>query len=245
MHSKNADRARPPLIFIHGAGGSLLTFHPELRRLQNETIYALDLPAHGESAGEGRTSVEAYADNVLDFMKSMDIDSAVVCGHSMGGAIALTLALKNPQTVRALALLGGGAKLRVAQSILDLLEDPAMFKSAVERINRACFSAAASPDLVALSQRNMERVAPSVLSGDFRACNLFDATTRLAEINCPTLILCGADDRMTPPKHSQYLKENLPDSQFHLLENCGHLLTLEQPQEVARLLKKFLEEIYE
>ncbi len=140
-------------------------------------------------------------------------------------------------------MFGSGAKLRAAQSILDSLANPATFQSAVAQINRACFGDGASAELVALSQKNMERVAPSVLYGDFLACDQFDARARLAQIQIPVLVLCGAQDRMTPPKYSQNLKENLPNAQFHLLKNCGHMLTLEQPREVSRLLKFFLDEL--
>jgi len=235
--------SRPPLILIHGAGGSFLSWHPHLRRLQNEIVYALDLPGHGESIGKGKSSIEEYADDIASFMDELQIHSAVIAGLSMGSGIALTLALNHPQKVKALALFGSGAKLRVAPAILKNIGSPETFTKAVEQINRACFSENAPNDLLALSQKHMLATGPSVLLQDFLACSQFDVTTQLAKIQCPTLILCGANDVMTPPKHSHHLKDNLANARLHILEKTGHMLTLEQPEIAANLLKHFLDEL--
>ena len=238
---KASSTSRPPLILIHGSGGSFLSWHPYLRRLEGEIVYTLDLPGHGDSKGEGRNSIEDYAWEIARFMEDVNIESAVIAGLSMGSGIALTMALKYPQKVRALALLGSGAKLRVAQTTLDTVGMTERFASAVEGINRACFSSYASDDLIALSKKGMLNTGPSVLLKDFLACNQFDVTDQLSKIHVPTLILCGDEDVMTPPKHSQYLKDHLPNAQLHILEKTGHMLTLEQPEVVAKSLKHFLD----
>lgn len=84
---------------------------------------------------------------------------------------------------------------------------------------------------------------PSILLDDYLACNQLDVTPHLDQIQIPTLILCGTEDVMTPPKHSQYLKDHLPNAQLYFLEKTGHMLTLEQPEIVAKLLKQFLDEL--
>lgn len=240
---KESNPNRPPLILIHGAGGSFLSFHPYLRRLQDETVYALDLPGHGQSQAEGRHSIEEYADDIASFMDNLHIESAIITGLSMGSGIALTLALKYPHKVAALVVMGGGAKLRVAQSTLDTIGNLATFEAAVESINRACFSSYASEELVALSKKSMLGTGPSILLDDYFACNQLDVTPHLDQIQIPTLILCGTEDVMTPPKHSQYLKDHLLNAQLYFLEKTGHMLTLEQPEIVAKLLKQFLDKL--
>ena len=240
---REIDPSRPPLILIHGAGGSFLSWHPYLRRLAGETVYAPDLPGHGESEGNGRHSIEEYADDIACFMEYVSIESAVIAGLSMGSGVALTLALRYPQKVWSLALLGSGAKLRVAQSTLNTIGNPESFAAAVENVNRACFSPYASQDLIALSKKSMLNTGPNILLGDYLACDQFDVTAQLAQIRIPTLILCGAEDMMTPPKHSQYLKDNIRNSQLHIIERSGHMVTLEQPDAVAKLLKQFLDEV--
>lgn len=240
---KEIDSSRPPLILIHGAGGSFLSFHPYLRRLTSERVYALDLPGHGESKGEGKNSIEEYAEDVYNFMHDMHIESAVVTGLSMGSGIALTLALRYPQSVKALILFGAGAKLRVAPFILEAIGKPETFSSTVHEVNRACFGPHAPQDLVALSEKSMLNAGPQILLGDYLACDHFDVTSKLGEIHIPALILCGADDAMTPPKYSHYLKDHLSNAQLHIIEKAGHMVTLEQPEVLVKLMKKFLDEL--
>ena len=241
--AEDAKPDRPPVILIHGAGGNHLTWPPQIRRLAGETIHALDLPGHGQSEGAGRQSIEAYADDVNSFMQSLNIRSAVLVGISMGSAIALTLALKYPKKVKALALLGGGAKMRVAQTVLETAGNPNTFESAVEAINTNCFSETAQQNLVQLSKQNMQKMRPPVLLGDFLACNEFNVIEQLEKINLPTLIICGVEDKMTPPKFSELLHAGIAKSTLHILDHAGHMVMLEQPDEVADLLKQFFDKL--
>jgi pimeloyl-ACP methyl ester carboxylesterase len=234
---------RPPVILLHGAGGIHLSWPPQIRRLAGEKVYAPNLPGHGKSEGAGRQSIDEYADDVLAFMKELKIDAAVIVGHSMGSAVALTLALKYPKQVLGLGLLGSGSKLRVSQTLLETVGNPNTFEAAVGMVNENCFSADAPQNLLELSRRTMLEIRPPVLSGDFLACNEFDVTSQLENINIPTLIICGAEDKMMPVKFSESLRDAIANSQLHILENAGHMVMLEQPDAVADLLKKFVDGI--
>lgn len=238
-----SDENRPPLILIHGAGGNLLSWHPYIRRLAHVRVYALDLPGHGKSQGETRQSIEAYAGDVAAFMSALQIEKGIIAGLSMGSGIALTLGLEYAHLVQGLVLLGSGSKLRVAKEILETSGNPQTFHSAVETINENCFSAYAPPNLVQLSKQNMLGMSPLGLSNDFHACNQFDVSDQLTRIQTPTLIICGAEDVMTPPKFSQSLHEQIANSELHILEKTGHMVTLEQPEMVANLLTRFIEKV--
>ncbi|HQV62737.1 MAG TPA: alpha/beta hydrolase, partial [Anaerolineales bacterium] len=161
----------------------------------------------------------------------------------MGSAIALTIALKYPKKVLGLGLLGSGAKLRVAQAILETAGNPNTFESAVDMINEGCFSASVSQSLLELSKKQMLEIRPPVLQGDFLACNAFDIVGQLEKIDLPTLILCGAEDKMTPVKFSELLHVGIVNSQLHIVDSAGHLVMLEQPDIVAELLKKFIDDL--
>jgi pimeloyl-ACP methyl ester carboxylesterase len=237
---EHENKKRPPVILIHGAGGNHLSWPPQLRRLHEQRIFAIDLPGHGKSGGVGRHSINEYAEDISLFMKSLKLRAAVLAGISMGGAIALAFALKYPKKVSGLVLLGSGAKLRVSPTILESLGNPKLFASAVDMITENCFSSNVPPRLKELSKETMLGMRPPVLLGDYLACNQFDVTDQLTEINMKTLIICGAEDKMTPLKYSQVLHDSIAGSQLEVVNRAGHMVMTEQPQVVADRLVTFI-----
>ncbi len=125
---RNAD-ARPALLFIHGAGGQNGLWMDMARRLENMAVFAPDLPGHGQSDGQPSDSIPAYARWIVDFADAVGLDRFVPVGHSMGGGIALQLALDYPQRVAGLILVASGARLRVHPDLLATLRDtdPVMY----------------------------------------------------------------------------------------------------------------------
>ncbi len=186
--------------------------------------------------------MQDYADDVWQFVTENKIQKPILVGHSMGGAIVLTLGLLHPDQITGMALLGTGAKLRVSPLILEKAKDINTFPEAVQLVNEYSFNPDAPKDLIRLSTEAMLKLNPQTLLGDFLACDSFDVTDKLNAIQVPTLILCGTLDVMTPPKFSKSLAEQIPQSKLHLLEKTGHMLMLEQPDAVAKLLKQFLDE---
>jgi pimeloyl-ACP methyl ester carboxylesterase len=240
--AENPIARRPPVILIHGAGGTHISWPPQIRRLADENIYALNLSGHGKSEGAGRQSVDEYADDVIAFMNELNIRAAVIVGISLGGAVALTLALKHPKKVLGLGLIGSGSKLRVSPEILETVRNLSMFEFGVDMVIENCFRSTTSQSLIEQSKKTMLEIRPSVLLGDFLACNEFDVTDQLEKISIPTIIICGAEDKMTPPKYSELLRDGIVNSQIHVL-NAGHMVMLEQPNAVADLLKQFIDSL--
>lgn len=235
--------SRPPVILIHGAGGTHLHWPPQIRRLHDQRIFAVDLPGHGRSEGVGHQTIEDYAENILEFMKAVKLNSAVLVGHSMGSAIALTVAIRSPRLVSGLGLVGGGSRLRVSPAILQSAANPSTFPDAVHMVSEFSFSAHASAKLKELAEQRLSGTRPTVLYGDFLACNAFNVTDQLAGISAPTLIVCGAEDRMTPPKYSELLRDNIPNARMEITANAGHMVMLEQPELVASVLADFFNSI--
>jgi pimeloyl-ACP methyl ester carboxylesterase len=235
--------SRPPVILIHGAGGTHLNWPPQVRRLAGQRIFALDLPGHGKSAGIGRQSILEYARDVVEFMQALKLRSAVMVGHSMGSAIALTLALHFPKRVLGLGLLGAGAKLRVAPAILETLATPNTFAAGVQMVIDAAYAAQSDSRLKELGAQRMAETRPPVLYGDFLACDEFNVMDSLARIHVPTLILVGAEDRLTPPRYAELLHSQIAGSTLKVVPNAGHMVMLEQPHAVATALAEFLGDI--
>lgn len=231
---------RPATLLIHGAGGHHLYWPPQVRRLHGQRTFAVDLPGHGRSAGIGCHRVEDYTDTVLEFMKDRGLNAAVWVGHSMGGAIALDAALRFPQRVLALGLIGAGARLRIDPDLLRHASQEATFPAAINLIGGRSFAAETDLRLKELALQRMGEIRPSVFLGDLMACDAFDAMDRLAEINLPTLIVCGSEDQMTPPRYSEYLHDNIPGSRLQVIAEAGHMVMLEQPDEVAEALAEFV-----
>lgn len=234
---------RPPVILIHGAAGDHLYWPPQIRRLPNQRLFAPDLPGHGRSDGVGCQSIEDYAAAVLRFLEAVGLNAAVLVGHSMGGAIALSLAIHHPKRVLGLGLVASGARLRVAPVILQNASNPSTHAEAVSLIVASAFSQQAPARLKELAARRMGETRPTVLYGDFLACDAFNVMDRLSQIAAPTLVICGSEDKMTPLKFSEFLRDHIPGAHLEVVPNAGHMVMLEQPQAVANALAAFLDAI--
>lgn len=230
----------PAVVLVHGAGGTHLHWSAELRRLSGATVYALDLPGHGRSRGEGCDTIKGYAEAVAAFIRAVGVERAIVTGHSMGGAIAMTLAL-DLDCVAGLVLVGTGARLRVAPAILDGIRSD--FAKSVELVTRFAWSSEAPSRLTELGRQALLETGPDVLLGDFTACDRFDVMERLGEIHVPTLVVSGSVDHLTPIKYARFLTESISGARLTIVGGAGHMVMLEQSAEVERAVREFLEDI--
>jgi pimeloyl-ACP methyl ester carboxylesterase len=236
-YTQPSHEGRPPLVLIHGAGGNLAFWPPEVRRLPQAQVYALDLPGHGESAGPSLASIDDYAAAVLAQMRAEQLAPALVVGHSMGGAVALAVARQAPERVQAMALIATGARLPVSPQLLGgLAED---FDATVGRL--VDWSMGPTVNTAARKEygRHLMRVPQQVLINDFSACAAFDMRAQLGALIMPALVLCGAQDRMTRPAISLEMADGLPQTTLRLLEQTGHMIPLERPHALATMLSNF------
>lgn len=231
---------RPPLVLIHGAGGSHLHWPLPVRRLPGETVYALDLPGHGRSGGVGRQIIADYAGAVLDWLDGMLINQAILVGHSMGGAIAQTLALTAPENVAGLVLVGTGARLPVNEAILQGTLSESAFPDTVAQIIKWAFALNAPAQLTRLAHQRMLEVRPTVVHADFLACSTFDVTETIGAVVTPALVIWGAVDKMVPERASRFLAEKIAGATLKVIPDAGHMVMLEQPQAVAEAVAGFM-----
>jgi pimeloyl-ACP methyl ester carboxylesterase len=230
-----------PVLLVHGAGGTYLYWPPEIRRLPGYRVFAIDLPGHGKSgATEGRQSIGDYARSIRDWMIAVGMPRAVLVGHSMGGAIVLAMAIHYPEHVLGIGLVGSGARMPVNSTLLQNAARTTTFYQATEAIISWSFGSQAPPRLVELASKRMAEIRPSVLHGDLLACSTFDATAHLGEINCPTLVVCGGEDKMMPSRYSQFMANMISQARLESIPGAGHMVMLEQPERVATALASFL-----
>ena len=234
----------PPLVLIHGVGGTHLYWPPEIRRLPGYCVYALDLPGHGKSElCDGQQTIGEYARYLVQWLESIQLRRAVFVGHSMGSAVALELAIHHPEYVVGLGLISGGARLRVYPDILTYAADPTTFLKATEILVSYSFSTNTPPRLVELASRRILETRQSVFLGDLQACDRFDVMDRLGEVQQPTLVVCGTEDQMTPLRYAQYLVNSIPNASLKIIPGAGHMVMLEQSRLVAESLLSFLQDI--
>jgi len=236
--AKDLTGRKPPLLLIHGAGGSHLSWPPRLRRLSDLRVIALDLPGHGRSAGPGYTMIAAYRDVVRDFVDALGLDRFVLAGHSMGGAIALDYARSFPERVAGLGLIGTSARLRVAPAILDGIR--ADFAATTAQMMDWMVGAEFPASARRLAIKRLRESDPEVLHGDFVACDAFDLRSEVQGLTIPAIIIVGEADQMTPPKFSDSLHASLPNSELHRIPLAGHMVQLEAADVVTDLLAHFV-----
>jgi pimeloyl-ACP methyl ester carboxylesterase len=243
LHSER-DTETPPLVLIHGAGGNHLYWPPEIRRLRGYCVYAVDLPGHGKSStSDGQQSIGEYARFLVQWLESVRLRRAVFIGHSMGSAIALALAIHQPEYVVGIGLLGAGARLRILPEMLNYVADQTTFYKATDLLVTCSFSANTPPHLVELASKRLLETRQSVLYGDLVACNRFDVMDQLGKVKQPTLVVCGEEDQMTPLRYAQFLASSILNARLSVIPRAGHMVMLEKPDLVADSLHSFLQDI--
>ncbi|MCK5793926.1 MAG: alpha/beta hydrolase [Anaerolineales bacterium] len=237
------DPNRKTLILIHGAGGDHLSWPTQLRRLSGYRVYTPDLPGHGKSRGHGLQRIPAYGETVLEWIRELRLPKAILAGHSMGGAVGLWIAINHPELLHGLVLMSTGATLPVNLSLIEELATQTGFPTAVDNITRWSFGSKIEPGLVENAKRQMLKLRPSVLAGDFRACDRVDQSEELDQVQIPTKVLVGDEDKMTPLRYAEELAAGIKGADLEVIPGSGHMLPLEQPDVVARRVRGFMDKV--
>lgn len=236
-----------PLLMIHGFGGDLLNWQLNQPALADErAVYAIDLPGHGGStktlAGDG--SVAALADAVRGAMAALAIERAHLVGHSLGGAVALAMALDQPARIASVTLVcpaGLGPEINADYITGFIRADRRKeMKATVEALfaDPSFVSRDMVEDLLKYKRLDgalaaLQTIADAAFAGGQQATVLAD---RLATLGVPVQVIWGAEDRIIPVAHAAAL----PDAQRHVLPGAGHMVHLERPADVNRLIAAFI-----
>lgn len=236
------------IVLIHGAGDSSAVWERQAAHFsKNHHVLAIDLPGHGARLSEdGLDRHEENADEVCRLMDQERMTKAVVAGHSMGGAVALTMALQHPERVERLVLVASGARMKMRPEFME------QARQSVEKYGR---SMPASTHILSVEQMVHPSTPAGVLQwlkerggrasaqatyADFQANNNFDVMDRLSEIKVPTLVVGGSEDRMAPQKFADFLAKAIPGARLEVIGPSGHYPMVEQEDAFNRCLESFL-----
>ena len=114
---------------------------------------------------------------------------------------------------------------------------------AIQLIGELAFGSDADENMRAAVLERMHEIRPSVMYGDYLACDAFDATKKIARIKVPTLIMTGTDDQMTPMHQADFLQEKIKGSHIRRVDGAGHMLMLENPQVLVSSLQLLIHQI--
>ena len=245
------DKKNQTIIFIHGFPFDKNMWNMQLTALSPYVrCVAFDLAGYGRTSHREAYSIETFADDLDAFMHLMQIEKAAVCGLSMGGYISLRAMAKYPERFSKLILCD-------TQCIADSDEGRQKRFKAIEQIESeglenyaAGFvknvftesSLQTKKEIVAEIQDTMLHTSPKSVTGTLKALAEREETCFvLPSIKIPTLIICGREDKITPPAQSEFMHNKINGSQLKILENAAHMSNLEQPAEFNKTLLSFLQ----
>ncbi|WP_435063862.1 alpha/beta fold hydrolase [Halobaculum sp. EA56] len=239
---RGADAGGPGLVCVHGSGGSSEVWTGQSPLARRTAVAALDLSGHGESddvdATGGPDALEAYADDVVAVAEATG--ATVLVGTSLGGAVAMWVALERDLHLDGLVLAGTGAKLTVLDDLLVWLRDD--FDRAIEFLHAPDrLFHDADEETLERSRESMRDAGRAVVERDFRTCHEFDVRGRLDGIEVPALAVVGEHDALTPPPYHEYLADEIPDGDLAVVDDAAHLTMIERPDAFNDAVETFLD----
>jgi len=248
IHYHAAGRPAAPtgrrVLYVHGTGCNSQVWVPHMEAIADaHASVAIDLPGHGRSPGRGFRGVGDYTYFVVELANALGWDRFVVVGHSLGGAVALLTALHHGERLDGLVLVDTGARLRVDPALLRGARDAAEAGRAAATDRSWGFASATPQSVVDAIQSLTVGTDPRVTYSDWIADDTFDVMTWLKDIRVPTLVVCGAEDRLTPVKYHQFLAAQIPGARLTIIEGAGHWMFWERPDAFTRSVRAFLDSL--
>lgn len=240
------DADKPVIVFLAGVSFDATVWKLMTRYFawREHSVLALDLPGHGRSDGPPLDSIEAMADWVMAALDALAVKQASLVGHSMGSLIALDAAGRYPDRITALALLGPSVPMPVSDVLLD--SSRAQEHLALDLINSWGYGRRAQRGhhrmpgtwMMRGALRILEQADPALLHIDLAACNAYQGgEAAAAAVRCPTLVILGERDMMTPMKAGRRVAASIENSRTVVIPEVGHIMMDEAPDETLDALR--------
>lgn len=236
----------PPVICVHGLGGTSNSFTPQVTALAGFRVIRPDLPCAGRTANSEKPSIASMAGALVRLADILGVRSAHFVGHSLGTLVCQSLAAERPELVRSLALIGGlaeptGGAREALRHRAHMARSGGMTEIADAIVGSALSAETKlrNPAAVAFVRESVLRQCPE---GYARACEaLAEAqAANHSRIRCPAVIINGEEDAVAPPSMARMLAERISGARAIILPRCGHWPTVERVDEVNTELRRFL-----
>ncbi len=238
-----------PLILIHGLASSM-SLWAGLDQSQFPAVEIISYDLRGHGASERPTGAHTLAKHVADLkglLAALGIQRAVFAGLSLGGMIAMELAASTPTMVAALALVDTTASFpQETRNLFFELASSASFNgmaAIADKLLQLSFTQQfmdANPKMTTTIRKGMLASDAASIAAACRMVAKIDLQTRLSAIHCPTVVMVGAQDQLTPPSLSEALAAGISDATLHVIADSGHAAPVEQPAAVTTILANLL-----
>ena len=240
------------LLFLHGVGGGHAAWGRQVPFFAalGYHAHAWDQPGYGGTALVDPYDLEHVCGALRRLIESLGGEPAVLVGHSMGGFVAQEAYARFPQLIKALVLgftspsFGGGSREFVDQFIaarIGPLDEGRSMAEVAARLMPTMRGAKSQPEGVAHAERVMAAIPPATYRKAVQLLTTFDRRAQLSAIAVPALLVAGSEDRVAPANVMQRMAQKIPGAEFVLLEGCGHLGPMDQPEPFNEALRGFLE----
>ena len=240
------------LLFLHGVGGGHAAWNRQVPYFAalGYRAHAWDQPGYGGTALVDPYDLEQVCGALQRLIESLGGEPVVLVGHSMGGFVAQEAYARFPQLIRALVLgftspsFGGGSSEFVDKFIaarIGPLDDGRSMAEVAARLMPTMRGSKSQPEGVAHAERVMGAIPPSTYRKAVQLLTTFDRRAQLPAITLPVLLVAGSEDRVAPANVMQRMAQKIPGAEFVLLEGCGHLGPMDQPEPFNEALRGFLE----
>ena len=241
--------AGPPVVFLHGLGGTRTAWDPQLRGLAGRfRCIAWDMPGYGASAPVADLTFGAVADSLAGLLDTLEIEAADLVGLSFGGMHALHAAIRHRSRVGRLVLADTSPAFGMDGTTpqawkatrlapLDAGLSPAEFAGGI--LDAIC-ARALEPPLRSQLIESFGRISPAGFRAAVECLPHHDVRDTLGGIDAPALVIVGEADRETPVAYAEALAAGLPNATLEVLERVGHLSPSEAPERFNQLVGDFL-----
>ena len=248
IHISNAgqvfDNKKDTIVFLHGSGLSHIVWSLAEQFFSNKNfnVMSIDLPGHGNSEGPCLETIEKIADWLEKVFLELNLDQVILAGHSQGCLEMLEYSYKFKSRVKKLVFIGGSYRMPVNQTLIDLAKNgdseavKLMMKWSFKDYKK--FIGGNPVEKIIQSPRDISEI----LATDLIACNNYsNGSNAVKEIDCPTMVILGSDDKMVNLEVGKKFANLIKNSITHIIEECGHMIMIEKAFEMREKVLEFLE----